>query len=397
MYEKEILSLKGKSLFRVVRDRQSPQGSRIILDGKEFINFASNDYLGLANNQEVIEAAIEALKRYGSGSGASRLLSGGSIIHRRLEEKIALFKGSEDSLLFNSGYAANTGVISAIADEGDLIISDELNHASIIDGCRLSKARVMIYRHRDIGHLKEIILEEHQKVKGKVVIITDSVFSMDGDIAPIHDIYNLCLDLNESRQNRPVLLYIDDAHGTGVIGNGKGILKHFGLENKEWIIQMGTFSKALGSFGAFVTASRSIIDWLRNKARSFIFSTALPAHIAASSLKALEILERDEDPIKRLWSNRERLIRGLKDIGLDISSETPIVPIMLDDIDEALNLSKHLEEKGIYVPAIRPPTVKRPRLRITITASHLEEEIDSLIVALKSATKIKIRRRPTFP
>jgi len=387
MFEKEIHFLKDRHLYRFVRDRESPQGNRIIIGGRELVNFASNDYLGFANHQDIVNAAIEALREYGSGSGASRLLSGGSIIHRWLEERMSRFKETEDCLLFNSGYAANTGVIPALAGDGDLILSDELNHASIIDGCKLSKAKTLIYRHRDVGHIEHIISRERH-IKGKIVIITDSVFSMDGDIAPLRDIYNLCLSLNNERGD--VLLYIDDAHGTGVLGGGKGVLRHLGLDNKEWIIQMGTFSKALGSYGAFVAGSGVIIDWLRNRSRSFIFSTALPAFVAASSLKALELLEKDDQPIKRLWSNRERLIirlgEGYRFEGIS-GSETPIVPVIVDDIERILSLSRYLEESGIYVPAIRPPTVKIPRLRITITASHSEVDIDRLVDALNKGMR----------
>lgn len=385
MFNNKIFSLKERNLFRTIRDRWSPQGGRIILGENDFINFASNDYLGLSSNHDVILAGIEALKEYGSGGGASRLLSGGTILHRRLEEKIALFKGAEDSLLFNSGYSANTGVIPAIAGKGDLILSDELNHASIIDGCRLSKAEIIIYRHRDTNHIKEIISRKISRISGKILIVTDSVFSMDGDIAPIKKIYNICCELNSGNKMR-ALLYIDDAHGTGVIGDGRGALRHFGIDNEKWIIQMGTFSKALGSFGAFIAGSSDAIDWLRNNARTFMFSTALPASIAASSLRALEILEKDQRPIKRLWSNRERLIKGLSGLGFNLKeSETPIIPLIFDDIEKVLIISRRLEEKGIYVPAIRPPTVKVPRLRITVTASHTEEDIERLVEGLKTS------------
>lgn len=388
MFSRKIFSLKERNLFRTVRDRSSPQGNRIALGEKEFINFASNDYLGLSNNQDVIQAGIDALKEYGSGGGASRLLSGGSILHKRLEEKIALFKDAENSLLFNSGYAANTGVIPAIAEKGDLILSDELNHASIIDGCKLSKAETIIYRHRDTDHIREIISKKSSGISGKILIITDSVFSMDGDIAPVKEIYNICCELNSDGNKIRALLYIDDAHGTGVIGDGKGVLRHFGIKNEKWIVQMGTFSKALGSFGAFVAGSSDLIDWLRNNARSFIFSTALPASIVASSLRAVEILEKDQRPIKMLWANRERLIKGLSGLGFDLKeSETPIIPLVFDDIDKVLLLSRCLEEKGIYVPAVRPPTVKVPRLRITATASHSEDDIERLIEGLKTCLK----------
>lgn len=400
MFKKEVLQLIENNLYRLIRDRESPQGSRIRIQGREFINFASNDYLGFSNHPEIIQAAIDALNSYGYGSGASRLLSGGSIIHKRLEEKIATFKDAEDAILFNSGYAANTGLIPAITGEDDLILSDELNHASIIDGCRLSRAKTIVYRHRDIDHIKKIISQEYKRTIRRILIVTDSVFSMDGDIAPIKEIYDICNELNSEHNSTRALLYIDDAHGTGVIGGGKGALKHFGLENKRWIIQMGTFSKALGSFGAFVSGTKDLIDWLRNSARTFIFSTALPAPVVASSLKALEILEKDKERLTKLWVNRERLVKGLEELGFDITeSKTPIIPLLIDDINKALFISRSLDEKGIYLPTIRPPTVRVPRLRVTVTASHEKEDIDKLIRELYEIFKTKklIRRRPTFP
>lgn len=390
MYEQEILSLKERNLFRSIRDRQSPQGNRIILRGREFINFSSNDYLGLSNHRDIKLEVIKALKKYGSGSGASRLLSGGCTLHRRLEERIASFKGTEDAILFNSGYAANTGAIPVIAKEDDLILSDELNHASIIDGCRLSRAETIIYRHRDTGHIKEIVSKRSSGIRGRIIIITDSVFSMDGDIAPLKEIYSLCSELNSEGDPVKALLYIDDAHGTGVIGGGKGALWHFGIKNEKWIIQMGTFSKALGSYGAFIAGYSDVIDWLRNNARPFIFSTALPPVSVAASLKALEILEKDQRLIERLWSNRERLVMGLEGLGFDMrASETPIVPLIFDDLEKTLLISRRLEEEGIYVPAIRPPTVKVPRLRITVTASHTEEDIGRLISVLEKIKRSK--------
>ncbi len=384
MFEKDILLLKEKDLHRIIRDRESPQGNRIWINGKELINFSSNDYLGLLNHPDILKAATEAIKLYGSGAGASRLLSGSCIIHRRLEEEMARFKDTEDCIIFNSGYAANTGAIPALTGSDDLILSDELNHASIIDGCRLSKAKTIVYRHRDTEQIKGIISREGSRVRGRIMIVTDSVFSMDGDIAPIKELFNICSELNSEEDNVRALLYIDDAHGTGVIGNAKGAIAHYGLESREWLIQMGTFSKALGSFGAFVAGTSDLIDWLRNRARSFIFSTALPVPVIASALKALEIIMTDDEPLKRLWTNRERLVKGLKEMGFDIKgSETPIIPIIIHNVEKVLFMSRSLEERGIYVPAIRPPTVKEPRLRLSVTASHTEEEIDQLIGALR--------------
>ncbi len=381
MFSRSILKLKRQRLNRVIRDRSSRQGSRIFIEGRELINFASNDYLGLASHPEVVEAARASLGEFGFGSGASRLLGGGSIPHLMLEDKVARFKGTDAALVLNSGYAANTGIIPAIAGEGDVLFSDELNHASIIDACRLSKSEKIVYRHADVEHLSELM----KKKKGKrLIVVSDTVFSMDGDIAPLTKIYDLCSSSRSgSRAANQVILYLDDAHGTGVLGNGRGALAHFGIAPDPWIIQMGTFSKALGSFGAFVAGSKNTIEWIVNTARSFIFSTAIPASAAAAAGKAVEIVTSSPDLIRRLWNNRDVLITALKKKGYDTGvSETPIIPLKMKSVKEALGLARHLEDKGIYAPAIRPPTVKTPRVRITVTAEHTEADITALVKAL---------------
>ena len=377
MFSESLIRLKEKNLLREIKNRNSPQGTRIVIDGKEYINFSSNNYLGLANHPHVIESSRKALERFGFGSGASRLLCGGSILHSELEKRTAKFKGTESALIFNSGYSANTGIIPAIADEGDVIFSDELNHASIVDGCRLSRAKKVIYRHKGTKNLSELIEKETAKRK---IIITDSIFSMDGDISPLKELYDICLTLN-------VFLYIDDAHGTGVLGNGKGALAHFGIKPEPWIIQMGTFSKALGSFGAFAAGSKDAIGWILNTARSFIFSTALPSCAAAASIAALEVIEKEPELLNKLWSNREQAVHGITKLGYDImGSETPIIPVRTGTVEEALQISQHLMKNGIFAPAIRPPSVKEPRIRIAVTSAHTAEDIERLIKALDSAT-----------
>jgi 8-amino-7-oxononanoate synthase len=374
MFFEKLKILKENRLFREIKDRASPQGSKIKLGGREYVNFSSNDYLGLANHPYIINEVKKALDEYGSGSGASRLLSGGSILHKELEDKTAQFKETESALVFNSGYAANSGIIPAITDKDDMIFSDELNHASIIDGCRLSKAKTVIYRHKDLSHLEDLIRKEDAKNK---IVITDTVFSMDGDIAPLAGIYDICKKNN-------AILYIDDAHGTGVLGNGRGTLSHFNIKPEPWVIQMGTFSKALGSFGAFVTGNREVIEWIQNTARSFIFSTALPSCVIAASIAALELIKNDSELIKKLWENRDRAASDIKDSGYDImGSETPIIPLKTGNVEDTLRISRHLYEKGLFAPAIRPPTVIEPRIRITVTASHTDEDIEKLIEALK--------------
>ncbi|MCL4491954.1 MAG: 8-amino-7-oxononanoate synthase [Nitrospirae bacterium] len=396
MFSDELKELHKKNLLRHIKDREAlcfgsagtgealPDSSRIThhlpricFDGHEHINFASNDYLGLAGAVSIREPAQKAMDKYGFGSGASRLLAGGTVLHSELERSIAGFKGTEAALVFNSGYTANISAIPSIAGEGDIIFSDEFNHASIVDGCRLSRAGKLIYRHRDPGHLSELLGQEKGRRK---IIVTDTVFSMDGDIAPVREIYDICL---QHQKGDDVTLYLDDAHGTGVLGGGKGALSHFGIKPEPWIIQMGTFSKALGSYGAFIAASRDITDWLINTARGFIYSTALPACTAAASLAALDIVRENPDIVRRLWQNRERLFNGIRDLGFDtLSSETPIIPISTGDVETAVRLSEKLLAHHIYAPAIRPPTVKIPRIRVTVTAAHTAEDIDRLLEAL---------------
>lgn len=377
MFFEELERLRQDNLFRYIRDRgPTTTSAKILINGIEHINFSSNDYLGLANHPALTEAAKKTLDEYGFGSGASRLLSGGTQLHSALERKIAEFKDTEAALLFNSGYAANISAIPVIAGEGDVIFSDELNHASIIDGCRLSRAKKVIYRHRDVNHLSELIKKENGKKK---IVITDTIFSMDGDIAPLKEISDICRQYN-------AILYIDDAHGTGILGNSKGALSHFGVKPDSRIIQMGTFSKALGSYGAFIASSKNIIQWLTNTARGFIYSTALPPSIIAASIKALQILQKDTILVKKLWQNRERLFKGIRNLDFDtMSSETPIIPIVVGDTNATIKFSKLLMSRNIYAPAIRPPTVKVPRIRITVTAAHTEDDIDRLLKVLSFA------------
>lgn len=371
-----IRELGRQGLYRRIIDREGPQGRIIKIKGVEVINFSSNDYLGLCNNRALIDRAIRTIRTHGVGAGASRLLSGGTELHRELENIISEFKGTEKTILFNSGYSANTGAIATLCDKDTVIFSDELNHASIIDGCRLSRGDVIVYRHADTGHLKELIKNNLDK---KRIIITDSVFSMDGDIAPIKEIVKLAKEFD-------CLIYLDEAHSTGVLGEGKGILHHYNIKPEPFIVQMGTLSKALGSVGAFVTGKEEIIEFLINKARSLIYSTALPAHDIAVSLEAIRIIQRDKERIKRLWQNREHLVSGLKELGLDTaSSETPIIPVIVPDNERAIRLSDFLLKKGFYAPPVRMPTVKIPRIRLTVTAVHEDEDIRGLISALKGA------------
>lgn len=378
MFEKELKDIKEKGLYRKLRLAESEQSSKVIIDGKEVILLSSNNYLGLANHPKIKEAAKKAIDKYGTGSGAARLISGNSVLYKELEEKLAEFKSTEAALVFGSGYLANISILSTVVEEGDLILSDELNHASIIDGCRLSRAEKVIYRHKDTKHIDEIL----SKNKGRrSLIVTEGVFSMDGDIAPLPKIIALA-------KRYSAMVMVDDAHATGVLGkNGSGTGGHFGI--KERIdIHMGTLGKALGAYGAYAAGDKELIEFLINKARGFIFTTALPPSVLASAIAAIQILEEEPHLIKNLWINRNYLADGLKNLGFNImGSETPIIPILIGSAEKALKMSEGLFEEGIYVPAIRPPTVPENtcRLRLTVMATHTKVDLD---VALRAFEKI---------
>ena len=373
MFENELSKLDEQNLRRRLRVVDSYNGSRITMNHREMLLLCSNDYLGLANHPALRQAALQAMERYGFGAGASRLVSGTSALHQALEDRLALFKGTEAALVFNSGYAANTGIIPAIVGIGDLILSDSLNHASIVDGCRLSKAQVTIYTHKDSAQV-ETLLKNNLQAKRKL-IVTDGVFSMDGDIAPLPDLVYLS-------EKYGAILMVDDAHGTGVLGQtGKGTVEHFGLSGRVHI-QMGTLGKALGSFGAYAAGSKELIDFLINCSRSFIYSTALPSSVCAASLAAIDLLEQEPERRVRLWNNRNQFVNGLRSIGISTgASETPIVPLIIGDSGRALKAADKLFEYGVYATAIRPPTVPADaaRIRTTVSAAHSNADIDSAL------------------
>ncbi|MBF0457586.1 MAG: 8-amino-7-oxononanoate synthase [Nitrospirae bacterium] len=379
-YKNKLEELKRLDLLRTVKDKDCRCGRTIKTGGREFLNFSSNDYLGLASNSAIIKAAQDALMDYGHGAGASRLLSGGTSIHALLEEKTASFKGAEKAVMFNSGYAANTGAIAALTDEHSAIFSDELNHASIVDGCRLSAtSKRYIYKHCDLDHL-ETLLSKSLSAPNKLVI-TETVFSMDGDVADISNINMLCDKYN-------AVLYIDDAHATGVLGNGKGALAHFNVTPGNNIIQMGTYSKALGSIGGYIAASEAVIDYLFNTARPLIYSTALPATAAASSNAAIEYIEAHPELVVKLRENIVTCRRLLLSKGFSVTNdETPIIPIVFNSASEVLHISGCLLDRGFYAPAIRPPTVKTPRIRISMSAFHEKDDIEHLVNALTEAIR----------
>ncbi len=380
-FRDELNHLKETSLLRNLTCIESPQGPRISIKGKTYLNFSSNDYLNLSGHREVVKAACYAMQQYGVGAGSSRLLSGTIEPHVMLERSIARFKSTQKSLVFNTGYAANTGLIPVIADDTSTIFSDELNHASIIDGVRLSKAKISIYKHNDMSHLEDL-LEKSSRDRSisKKIIVTETVFSMDGDIAPLKSIRKL------SKKYKAILM-IDDAHGTGVLGKtGRGGLEHFSIKDSG-IIQMGTLGKAAGCFGAFVAGKKSLIDLLINRSRSFMYSTALPPAVASASAMALHIIATSSSRLRRkLWRNRERLYNGLAELGFDtLQTQTPIIPILTGDVNNTLRLGTYLYKNKIFAPAIRPPTVleNRCRIRFSVTAGHTSDDIDRVLDLLR--------------
>nr|WP_279342533.1 8-amino-7-oxononanoate synthase [Geotalea sp. SG265] len=360
------------------------QSSRVILDGREVLLLCSNNYLGLADHPQLKEAAIKAVERFGAGSGAARLVSGNMELHVQLEERIAAFKGTEAALIFNSGYAANTGIISAIAGRGDLIFSDRLNHASIVDGALLSRAKVIRYPHNDIKALRRL-LEEHRGTVGRRLIVADGVFSMDGDLAKLAGLVTL-------KEEFGALLMVDDAHGTGVLGeHGRGSAELCGVMDRI-DIHMGTLGKALGSFGAYAAASKEIIDFLVNKARSFIFSTSLPPAVLAASIAAFDVVDSPTgaDLRKRLAANSCQFKEGLEKVGFNtMGSETQIVPAFVGGAEETMEFSRRLLDEGIFVQGIRPPTVPvgSCRLRCTLMAAHTEADVDRAVTAIAHVGK----------
>lgn len=376
-FYKEIEKLKKLNLNRTMRLVQSAQGPKIILEGRKVILFCSNNYLGLANSPQLKRAAIEAIKKYGNSSSASRLISGNMVLHEELEFRIANFKKTECALLFNSGYQANIGVIPSLVKEGDLILSDELNHASIIDGCRLSKAEVIIYPHRDVNFVEKILKKSKHPKK---LIITDGIFSMDGDIAPLPDLISL-------KNRYDFFLMVDEAHATGVIGeNGRGVVDFFNLTDYVDII-MGTFSKALGSFGAYVATNKIIKDYLINKARSLIFTTSLPPSICASAIKAIDMIEQRPQLIKKLHQNVDFIKSGLKELFPEIpQNEIPIIPLIIGEERITMKLCEDLLKEGIFIQGLRPPSVQSgtSRLRLTVMATHNQSHINKLISTIKN-------------
>ncbi len=371
--EDNLAALAERGMLRSLREVESAQGPRVRIAGQDYLLLCSNNYLGLANHPNLIEASCQATRDFGTGSGASRLISGSMSLHHRLEERLAEFKGTEAALVYNTGYAANNGIIQGLLGPEDTIFSDSLNHASIIDGCRLSGARILVYPHNDMLALEAMLERESSGRKGRWLIVTDGVFSMDGDLAPVDRLVAL-------KERYHAWLMIDDAHGGGVLGkHGRGTAEHFGCLG-QIDLQMGTFGKGFGSFGAYLAASRAVIDTLINRSRSFIFSTSLPPGVLAANLAAIDLIDSQEGAERRarLEANRQVFAGLLSDAGLNLcGSVTQIIPTLIGAPEPTMQAATKLFQQGVFLSGIRPPTVPEGtcRLRATLMADHSQAEL----------------------
>lgn len=379
MFEERLHQLEEQHLLRRLQLIDSEPGPVVTIEGRRVILMASNNYLGLATHPKLKHAAVSATERFGVGSGASRLVSGTLPPHQELETALARFKGVEAALVFGSGYLANIGLIPALIGSGGLILADRLCHASLIDGCKLSGADLRVFRHRDTDQLRTLLAR--RSAGRDTLIVTDGVFSMDGDLAPLPELVELA-DRHGAR------LLVDDAHGTGVMGpQGRGTLEHFGLESRL-PFHMGTLGKAFGTSGAYVAGPASLIRYLSSTARSFLFTTSPPPATAAASLAALDILRSEPDRRTRLWENRDHFYRGLKTLGFRTTDTvSPIIPVLIGDPEKALDMACLLLKYGVYAPAIRPPTVPKAtsRIRTTVTSEHTREQLHAVLAAFQKA------------
>jgi glycine C-acetyltransferase len=378
----QIEQWRAEGTFQRLRVLESESAAEARFDGKEVVNLASNNYLGLTTHPKLREAALAATKQFGVGSGAVRTISGTMSLHMQLEERIAAFKNVEACVVFQSGFAANAGTVSAILTPEDHIISDELNHASIIDGCRLSKAKIHVFPHKDVARAEQI-LAELDGIPGRKLLISDGVFSMDGDIGPLPG-------LVEAAEKHGAIMMVDDAHSSGVLGrNGRGTIDHFGLHGRVQV-QVGTLSKAIGVLGGYVCGSRDLIDFLYHRARPFLFSTSHPPAVAASCLAAFDVLEQEPERIDRLWDNTRYFKKGLTEAGFNTGiSETPITPIIVGEAALAHQLSRELFQEGVFATGIGFPTVAKgkARVRTIVTSEHTREELDRALEAFRKVGK----------
>jgi len=372
--KEKIEELKKQGVYRELPVLEGANEAEIILDGKKVINLSSNNYLGFANHPRLKKGAIEAIEKYGAGAGAVRTIVGNMSIHEELEKLLAEFKREEAVFIYQSGFNCNAGTIQAITEKGDLIISDELNHASIIDGTRLSKADKAIFKHSDIDHLEQILKENRDKYNN-VLIITDGVFSMDGDIAKLPEIVELA-------EKYEALTYVDDAHGSGVLGeSGRGTVDHFGLHGRV-DFSIGTLSKAIGVVGGYVAGSKTMYEWLNHRARPVLFSTTLPPAAAGAIIEAIKMLMETTEYTDRLWDNANYFKEKLGTLGFDTGhSETPITPVIIGDEAKTMEFSRKLLEKGVFVSGIVFPTVPRGtgRVRCMVTAAHTKDQLDRAV------------------
>jgi glycine C-acetyltransferase len=378
--KQEINGLKEAGLYNNIRTLSSPQGAWLVVDGKKVLNFCSNNYLGLANHPKIVKAARKATKTYGVGPGAVRTIAGTMDLHIELEKRLAAFKGVEAAITFQSGFNANLATIPALVGKEDVIFSDRLNHASIIDGCRLSGAKIIAYEHNSAESLEEAIKENLSKYR-RALIVTDGVFSMDGDIAPLPALY-------EVAERHDILLMVDDAHGEGVLGKGgRGIVDHFGLHGKV-DIEVGTMSKAFGVMGGVVAGDKVVVEWLRQRGRPFLFSSAMTVPDAAACIAAVDLLEESTELVDRLWENGRYFKAEMQQLGFDTgASETPITPVMLGEAPLAQEFSRELYKKGVFGTAIGYPTVPqgKARIRVMISAAHSKDDLDQ---GLKAFAKV---------
>lgn len=374
-YSEALVKRQEESQFRSPRTYTPIDATHVMYEGSTYLMMASNNYLGLTHHPHVKDRALQAIQQYGTGSGGARLTSGSFPLFQELEHRLAQWKDCEKALTFTAGFMANLGTISALVHKGDIIFSDELNHASLIDGCRLSGAKVQVYPHKDVAVLESLLSQS--KHYGMRFIITDGVFSMDGDIAPLPELFELA-------ERYDALLIVDDAHATGVIGEGRGTAHHFHCENPR-IITTGTMSKALGSIGGYVCGSQTIIDYIINHSRPFIFATALSPADIGTSIGALEVLVEEPSVYQSLRSNTKYMNQALQSLGIPSSDDTPIFPIIIGSNEDTLEASRLCEREGIILSGIRPPTVpvNTGRLRLTVTAAHTEEELDKVIQVLQ--------------
>ncbi|MBC1285934.1 glycine C-acetyltransferase [Listeria booriae] len=381
--EPQLQALREQGLYNTIDTIEGPNGAIVKINGTDLINLSSNNYLGFSNDARLKEKAIAATETYGVGAGAVRTINGTMTIHNELETKLAEFKHTEAAIAFQSGFNCNMGAISAIMTKNDAIISDELNHASIIDGCRLSGAKVLRAKHQDMDDLRRVAKEATESGSyEKIMYITDGVFSMDGDVAKIPEIVEIAEEFG-------LITYVDDAHGSGVMGGGAGTVKHFGLSDKI-DLQMGTLSKAIGAVGGYVAGSQQLIDWLKVRARPFLFSTSLTPATAAACIEAIDIMEHDSERMTKLWDNGTYLKKGLADLGFDIGhSETPITPCIIGDENLTQQFSRRLLEEGVYAKSIVFPTVPKGtgRVRNMPTAAHTKEMLDEVLAIYEKVGK----------